>query len=52
MVTICQEFGWTYKEYLEQPSWFLELVKKKLQLDSELQKKELDKVKSQQRRLR
>lgn len=34
MVAVCQEFGWTYDEYLDTPSWFLDLVKAKLQIDN------------------
>lgn len=30
MVAICQEFHWTYDEYMRQPSWFLTLVREKL----------------------
>lgn len=41
IVSICQEMGWTYFEYIEQPSWFLELLKTKLQIDSERIEKEI-----------
>lgn len=34
MITICQEFGWTYNEYLDTPNWFLDLIKAKLQIDN------------------
>ena len=27
VVSICQEIGWTYYEYMSQPNWFLELLK-------------------------
>jgi hypothetical protein len=34
MVAICQLFGWTYNEYMEQPTWFLNLVREKLIKDA------------------
>lgn len=37
IVIVCQEMGWTYWEYMNQPSWFLDLVMKKLQIDNEKQ---------------
>lgn len=37
MVAICQEFGWTYAEYISQPNFFLELIKQKLTRDSKEQ---------------
>ena len=43
MVTVCQEMGWTYFEYMNQPSWFLELVWDKISLDSETRKKQMKK---------
>lgn len=30
MVAICQEFHWTYDEYMSQPNYFLALIKEKL----------------------
>lgn len=37
VVAICQEFGWTYDEYMRQPSFFLEMVKEKLIRDQKEQ---------------
>ena len=34
MVTICKEFGWTYDQYVSQPSFFIELVKEKMIRDN------------------
>jgi len=34
-VSICQEMGWTYQEYMAQPVWFINLLKDKLQIDSD-----------------
>lgn len=28
-VAICQEFGWTYEEYLNQPTFFLAAIREK-----------------------
>ena len=44
VVAICQEMGWTYYEYMSQPSWFLELVKMKLQMDSDRMRKEINEL--------
>lgn len=27
IVILCERLGWTYQEYLDQPSWLLELSK-------------------------
>lgn len=35
MVTICREMGWTYYEYISQPTWFIDLIQDKLVLDNE-----------------
>jgi len=43
IAVICKEYHWTYDEYMNTPSWFLELVKIKYRLDSEKIKKELQK---------
>lgn len=34
MVAVCQEFGWTYDEYMDSPTWFLEMVREKLIRDN------------------
>jgi hypothetical protein len=33
MLAIMQEFGWTYQEYMNQPSWVLTLIVEKLKRD-------------------
>lgn len=33
-VTICEAFGWTYHEYMDQPLWFLTLIKEKMVRDN------------------
>ena len=47
IAVICQEYHWTYEEYMNTPSWFLELIKIKYKLDGERMKREIEK--SQQR---
>lgn len=34
IVSICEQFSWTYREYMSQPVWFIELLKAKLEIDS------------------
>ncbi len=34
MIAICQEMGWTYEEYLNQPIWFINLLKAKMIIDN------------------
>lgn len=44
MVVICEKMGWTYYEYMEQPAWFLELLKEKMRLDSEMTARRLNRM--------
>jgi hypothetical protein len=37
IVTICQEFKWTYNEYMDQPLWFLTLIREKMMRDNKEQ---------------
>lgn len=34
-VVICETFGWTYDQYLDQPLPFLELIKEKMKIDAQ-----------------
>lgn len=34
MIAICQEFGWTYNEYMNTPTWVLDLIKEKMVRDA------------------
>jgi len=45
IVSICQEMGWTYQEYMIQPVWFIDLLKDKLQIDSDNIKKQTRRAK-------
>ena len=35
VVAICEAFGWTYNQYLDQPVFFIELIKDKMRVDGE-----------------
>jgi len=37
MVAICHEFKWTYQQYVNQPTWFIELIKAKMVRDNKAQ---------------
>lgn len=43
MVALCQEFGWTYQEYVTQPAWFLYLIREKMVRDVKAQELEAQK---------
>ena len=44
IVAICQEFGWTYQEYMSQPSWFLTLIREKMVRDNKEQERAANKA--------
>lgn len=33
IVSICEQFHWTYDEYMRQPNWFVTLIREKLVMD-------------------
>ncbi len=33
IVSICEKFGWTYQEYMDQPLWFIDLLLAKADID-------------------
>jgi hypothetical protein len=41
MVAVCQEFGWTYQEYISQPAFFLYLIREKIMRDNKAQEMQL-----------
>ena len=45
IVAICQEYGWTYEEYMSQPAWFLTLIREKLVRDQKEQERGLKQMK-------
>lgn len=34
MVVICQTFGWTYQEFMQQPTFFVDLIREKMRIDA------------------
>jgi hypothetical protein len=36
---ICREFSWTWQEYENQPSWFIEIILEMLKAEAEEMKK-------------
>jgi hypothetical protein len=32
---ICREFGWTFEEYQNQPSWFIDIILEMLKAEGE-----------------
>ena len=34
---LCERYGWTYIEYINQPNWFLDLVHEKYRIDCKRQ---------------
>lgn len=34
MVAICEAFGWTYQEFMQQPTFFIELIREKMRIDA------------------
>jgi hypothetical protein len=37
-VIICELFGWDLETYMNQPTWFIDLIKFKLKVDADKQK--------------
>jgi hypothetical protein len=35
MVEVCRYMGWDYWEYIRQPSWFIDLIATKMNVDTE-----------------
>jgi hypothetical protein len=38
---ICREFGWTFEEYQNQPSWFIDIILEMLKAEAEEIKKRM-----------
>ena len=43
VVSVCENFGWTYEEYLNQPQFFLDLIVEKMKIDNQKLQNELKK---------
>lgn len=39
-VVICEAFGWTFQEYLDQPEFFVELIREKMKIDAQRAEKQ------------
>lgn len=37
VAVICEQMGWTYEEYMNNPLWFTELLVRKLEIDAKKQ---------------
>lgn len=44
-VTICETYGWTYEQYLDQPQFFTDLIKEKMKIDAQKAENEMKKIK-------
>lgn len=45
-VSVCQEFGWTYDEYMDQPEFFLQAVREKMLKDRKREELTLKSIKN------
>lgn len=45
IVAVCERFGWTYQEYLDQPTWFLTLIREKAIRDNKAEELRRNKLK-------
>lgn len=34
MAAICEAYGWTFEEYHSQPAYFIDLIKRKMDMDN------------------
>ncbi|MCE9585716.1 hypothetical protein K8R04_00120 [Candidatus Uhrbacteria bacterium] len=42
---VCREMGWTWEQFQEQPSWFIDVLTEMFQAEGEHSKKEIEKAK-------
>jgi len=45
MIVVCQEMGWDYNQYRNQPRWFIDLILDKMEIDSDEMKKAQRRIK-------
>lgn len=45
MVVICETFGWTYQQFLQQPTYFIDLILGKMKIDAHNAQEESRKIK-------
>lgn len=34
MLVLCEKTGWTYDQYLDQPTWFIDALRQKMAIDN------------------
>lgn len=39
VAAVCEKYGWTYLEYLEQPEWFLDVIAIKMDIEAKVRAK-------------
>lgn len=44
MATICKDYGWTYDEYMDQPNFFINLIREKMVRDQKREEMEYKKM--------
>ncbi len=44
IIDVCERFGWTYDQYMDQPDWFLTLLKEKYVRDNKAKEMEIKKL--------
>lgn len=49
MVAICETFGWTYDDYLNQPQPFIDLIKEKMKIDSQRAENQIKNIKNKKK---
>ena len=49
-VVICETYGWTYQEFLAQPTFFIDLIREKMKIDAQKQERDLKKINSKKTR--
>lgn len=49
---ICERFGWTYQEYLDQPEEFTQAIMARLEVEAEMQQMQTEKAKHEAERRR
>ncbi len=40
-VVICEKFGWDYHTYMNQPTWFIQLIEDKAEIDYKKKQNEI-----------
>ena len=43
IIAICEKFGWTYCEYLDQPQFLIDLIIEKIKIDNQKVENEIKK---------